>query len=435
MLYKHSKLLIPAGILVLSIIIALGFYLNRPDPKVVDTTPTALLVDAIEVVKEDIRVSVRAQGIVMPRTAGSLTAEVSGRILEVSDQFEVGGFFAQGDTLLRIDQRDYLAAAKAAEAAVASARSNLASEKGRSDVAYQDWVKYSRSVKRSQAATDLALRKPQMEEAQARLDSAQAELDHARDQLDRTLIRAPYDGLFKSKKVDVGQYVNAGAMLAEIFAVDVAELRLALPEHKLNYLELPSLTDRDLKIEPDVQLFAEVAGELQQWPAKIVRTEGVFDDRSRVLFAVAEIADPYAIHSARKHELRMGTFVEANIEGRLIRNLVSLPRHILRAGNRVWVIDQQQRLLNRQVSVLRTDGSDVYITEGLESGELVCASTITGAVPGTQVSVAGKVPSNQGHKAGTEKMDQPVDKKGIDIAPAPQPTPDKAAAIARDLAA
>ena len=430
----YPKFLLPVGIIALSILAAIGIYFTREEPKVIDTTPAPLLIDAIEVVKEDIQVSVRAQGTVMPRTATNLTAEVSGRIVEVSDNFKVGGYFKRGDVLLRIDQRDYLAAVKRAEAAVASARSNLASEKGRADVAYQDWLKYSSSVKRSQAATDLALRKPQMEEAQARLDSAEADLDHARDQLDRTTIRAPYDGLFRSKKVDISQYVNIGTLLAETFAVDVAELRLALPEHKLNYLELPTLADGDLKIEPAVQLFAEVNGQLQQWPAKIVRTEGVFDERSRVLFAVAQIEDPYAIHSDRAQELRIGTFVEANIEGRVINNLVSLPRHLLRAGNRVWVIDQQQQLQNREVSVLRTDGSKVYVTEGLENGELVCASTITGAVPGTQVRIATKIRSDSAEPQTVPEINAPTEKPGIDIAPAAQPNSQKADANNGDQA-
>lgn len=418
---KYAKIVTPLAIIAVAAVLAITFVLTRPAPKVVDNTPAPLLIDAIQAVPEDIKVSVRTQGTVVPRTETTLVAEVSGRIVEVADDFNVGGYFRRGDVLLGIDQRDYTAALKRAEAAVASARSQLATERGRAEVAYQDWVKYRSSVKRSEAATDLALRKPQLAEAQAGLDSAMAELAHAKDQLDRTKIRAPYDGLFAAKQVDIGQYVNVGSPLARIFAIDRAELRLALPEHKLNYLELPTLAQPDLNIEPRVQLFAEIGDQLHTWNARLVRTEGVFDDRTRVLFAVAEIKDPYGIHQTRQQELRIGTFVEAQIEGRVINDLIVLPRQLLRAGNRVWVIDPQNRLQNRVVTVLRTDGSDIYVTGGLQEGELVCASTISGAVPGTLVRIANTRPSHKdraGDEDQPEMSPQQQQDRDIDLAPA-----------------
>lgn len=421
---KYSKIITPLAIIAVAALLAVAFVLSRPEPKIVDNKPAPLLVDAIEAVKEDIQVSVRTQGTVVPRTETTLVAEVSGRIVEVADHFSVGGYFRKGDVLLGIDQRDYVAAVKRAEANLASARSQLASEKGRAEVAYQDWVKYRSTVKRSEAATDLALRKPQLEEAQAGLDSAMAELEHARVQLDRTKIRAPYDGLFAAKRVDIGQYVNAGTPLADIFAIDRAELRMALPEHKLNYLELPTLAQPDLSIEPRVDLFAEVGEELQSWQARLVRTEGVFDDRTRVLFAVAEIIDPYGIHQQRTEELRIGTFVEARIQGRVINDLVVLPRQLLRAGNRVWIIDQQNRLQNRKVSVLRTDGAEIYVTMGLDQGELVCASTITGAVPGTLVRIANTTPSNKDRAVPEPEAPQQGESGDINLAPASEQNQD-----------
>ncbi len=385
----------PLAIVIIASLIATGLYLNRPAPEQVSIERRPLLVNAVKAVKEDIRVSVRAQGMITPRTKTTLIAEVSGRITSVAKDFKAGGFFHKGDIILGIDQRDYLANLKRAEAAVASAKSNLASEKGQAEVAYQDWVKYKSSVKRSEAANALALRKPQLEDARAKLESAMADLDNARDQLDRTTIRAPYDGLVRSKQVDIGQYVNVGTSLAETFAIDFAELRMALPENKLNYLELPTLADRELGVHPKVDLYAEIGGSIRHWEGKIMRTEGVFDERSRVLFAVAEIDDPYGINSNHPAELRIGTFVDANIEGRMIPGLITLPRHLLRSGNYLWIIDDQQRLQNRKVSILRTEGSEIYVTQGLNEGELISLSNIPGAIPGTEVRISKVSPTTE----------------------------------------
>lgn len=429
--FRSSKVLLPIAIILGAVVIAAGLFFSKPAPKVVSNEQVPLLVDAIEVAKEDVQISVRAQGTVMPRTATTLVAEVSGRVVKVADNFKVGAYFKSGDPLLYIDERDYKAQLKRAEAAVASAQSLLATEKGRAEVAYQDWLKYRSSVKRSDAANDLALRKPQLAEAQAQLDSATADLEHARDQMERTVIRAPYDGLVRSKQVDIGQYVNIGTQLADTFAVDVAELRLAIPQHKLAYLELPTLSASDRPITPAVKLYAEIGDSLYQWSAKVVRTESVFDERSRSLFAVAEITDPYGIETPREAALRIGTFVEAQISGRTFKDLVVLPRRILRAGNRIWVIDQKNQLQNRTVSVLRTDGTDIYVTSGLDNGERVCASTIPAAIPGTKVRIAKQTPSNQSPPASDEtlpEIDPPRSEPSIDVAPATTPrSPDKSA--------
>ncbi|MGK0500523.1 MAG: RND family efflux transporter MFP subunit [Oceanicoccus sp.] len=413
-----GTILRPVIIITIACLIATGLYFNRDQPVKAELKQTTLLVDVAEVVKEDIRISVSAQGTISPSTETLLIAEVTGRIIEVAKAFKVGGFFNQGDVLLRIDQRDYLTDLKRAEAAVASAESEQASEQGIAEVAYKDWIKYRSSVKRTQAAEDLALRKPQLAHAKAKLDSALADLDHAKDQLDRTTIRAPYNGLVRNKQVDIGQYVNAGSELATTFAIDFAELRMALPDNKLNYLELPTLVDRDFNIEPKVEIYAEIGGQLQQWQAKLVRTEGVMDERSRVLFVVAEIADPYGLSQPQAEELRIGTFVKAKIEGRLINDLVRLPRHVLRPGNVVWVIDQQQRLQNRKVSLLRTSDREIYITAGLDQGDLVPLSTIRGGIPGTAVRIASKTATNAGQTLEPTLEAEPQKQQPTNLAPA-----------------
>lgn len=421
----QKKILLPIVIIGSAILIAVVLFINRPQPEQADITKRTLLINVAEVVKEDIQISVRAQGTVMPRTSTSLISEVSGRIVEVSNKFIVGGYFVKDDVLLRIDPRDYVSELKRAEAEVASAKSDLATEQGTAEVAYQDWIKYRSSVKRSESATQLALRKPQLAKAQAELDAAVAKLEHARDQLDRTIIRAPYDGIIKAKHVDFGQYVTTGVLLADSFAIDKAELRLPLPANKLDYLQLPSLANHSGEQQATVTLFAKSGDTVQQWQANLVRTEAVFDERSRVLFAVAEIKDPYGIYSENPehNELRMGTFVDANIDGKVINDLIALPRYLLRPGNQLWVVDEQMRLQNRQVSVLRTEGTEIYVTSGLNEGELVCLSSIGGAVPGTQVRIAEKIPTN--FSAEKPVMPEtPVEQgEGLNLAPAkPQTT-------------
>jgi len=393
----------PLLIVVVALLIAAGLFLNKPAPQQAAIVYQPPLVNVAKAVKQDLAISVRAQGTVTAKTETIITAEVSGRITEVSSQFYAGGFFNKGDILLKIDQRNYLADLKRSEAAVASAESALATEQGRAEVAYQDWLKYNKSVTRSKAANDLALHKPQLAQAKAKLDSTKADLSHAHNQLDRTTIRAPYDGLLRSKRADIGQYVNTGAAVAAMFAVDVAQLRLSIPESKLSYLNLPTLANES-GTAATVDLTASIGGQMQHWQAKLVRTEGVFDERSRVLFTVAEIDDPYGLKSQQHKPLRVGTFVHAQIEGKVFKDLIVLPRHILRSGNKIWVLDGEQRLQNRDVTILRTGGKYMYVTAGVNEGDLICLSNISDTIAGKGVRIATTTRTDQQIMTNTEQQ-------------------------------
>jgi len=91
----------------------------------------------------------------------------------------------------------------------------------------------------------------------------------------------------------------------------------------------------------------------------------------------------------------MGTFVNANSEGRDLGDLVVLPRYVLRAGNYVWVVDDSMRLRNRQVTTLRTGGERVYVSAGLENGDLVSLTSLDASFAGALVSIRSTSSTDQ----------------------------------------
>jgi RND family efflux transporter MFP subunit len=368
------KFALPIVVLLGALLITSWLIVQRPVPAQKRPDPPVLFVDAIVAELASVQLKVHALGSVTPRTETSLTGEVAGQIVEVFPQFVSGGFFKRGDVLVKIDDRTYRAEVKRSQAAVAAAETLISREQGLSDYALQDWHR----LNPDKEATELALRKPQLAEARANLQSALADLERKEGDLERTVVRAPYDGMIRQKLADVGQFVGAGTQLAVIFASDVAEIRLPLPDKDLPFV--------DLKAQPPVEVTANIGGTDYYWRGKIVRTEGVFDAQSRVLYVVAQVADPYNQDGESwAYPLRIGTFVGANIDGRRADNLVVLPRSALRRDNRVWTIDSNHRLVPKTVSVLRTDASSVYINRGLEDNELVCLTLLENPLPGTVV--------------------------------------------------
>ena len=401
------QLLLSVGLLSIATAITVTLYLLRPPTDTEEPPVVSVTIDVTSVVKEDLRIQVQAQGTVTPLRRTNILSEINGRVIEVSPSFVVGGFVSEGDVLLRIDPRDYQTNLLRAQAAVESAESNLAQEKGRAQVALQEWQKLPKGSQRSEEARDLYLRKPQLELAEAQLLAARADLNTARDNLERTIIKAPYDALIREKHSELGQFVAAGTPLADIFSVEYAEVRLPIPQSKLDYLELPGLAGYEAGAAID--LYTDVAGEIRHWTAELHRTEGVFDERSRVLYTVARIRDPYALNDPDREPLRVGTFVNANIEGRELEGIVSLPRYLLRAGNFVWVVDSDQRLRNRQISMLRTGGDLIYVTAGLDHGDLVSLTSLDNSFAGSRVTINSSIPSNQLDKHGRSNVESAAD--------------------------
>ncbi|MEH6567993.1 MAG: efflux RND transporter periplasmic adaptor subunit [Halioglobus sp.] len=375
-------------------------YLNRPSSEIIEPVYVPVTIDVSEVVKEDLRIPIQAQGTVTPLRETTLVSEVNGSIVETSPAFNVGGYISKGDILLRIDPRNYQTRLLQAQAALESANSSLAQEKGRAQVALKEWEKLPAGSQRSQAAKDLYLRKPQMGQAEAQYLAATADMNTARDDLERTIIRAPYDALISQKSSELGQYVGTGTPLAEVFSVDYAEVRLAVPQSKLAYIDLPSLAS-ETSIGTKIDLYTDVSGTISHWDAQMDRTEGTYDERSRVLFTVARIKDPYALVETDKVPLRIGTFVNANIEGKLQKDLVALPRYILRAGNHVWVVDEGMQLRNRKISILRTGGDTMYVTAGLENGDLVSLTALDSTFAGSTVNIVSRTSTSK-KKASTQ---------------------------------
>jgi RND family efflux transporter MFP subunit len=385
---KFFRFLLPLGLIGLSVVIVavLIAIAQSKHPERKDAAAQAVLVEAIPAELSTLNFVVHSQGAVEPRTETTLVAEVSGQIVSVSPNFIAGGFFREGEALLQIDPSDYETALLRAQAALASRRAQYADQKARSEQALKDWENLGRQGEPS----DLVLRKPQLAEAQAGVQAAEAELQQAERDLQRTRIRVPYDGLVREKRVDVGQFVAAGTPLGVTFAIDIAEIRLPLSGNDLDYLNLPSATRLDNAQRVPVTLTADEGGVGGAWQGQIVRTEGVIDRTSRVLYAVAEVVDPYGVLGrSDRPELKVGTFVRAEIQGRQAEDVVVLPRAVLRPDQTVLIANAERRLEVRPVTVARAEPRKVYISSGIEAGELVITTSMDAPIPGTQLAIAG----------------------------------------------
>ena len=358
---------------------------NRPPVEVQAPVFTPPGVRVEEVTLRDVPLSVTSQGTVRPRTESQLVSEIAGRVTAVAATFAEGGFFELGDVLVTIDPFDYQQAVVSARSQLAQARLRLAQEEAEAEVAVREWEALGRGDPRA-----LTLREPQLEEARASVAGAEAGVERAQRDLERAEIVAPYAGRIRQKDVDIGQFVRVGDVVATIYAVDVAEVRLPLPDEQLAYLDLPlSYRGGSDQPQPRVTLRATFAGEAHEWQGRIVRTEGEIDPVSRMVHAVAEILDPYAPGpNRRRPPLAVGMYVEAEIAGRMARDVAVVPRAALRGTDRVLVVDAEDRLSFREIDILRATTDAIYVQRGLAEGELVVVSPLDAPTEGMRVQLA-----------------------------------------------
>ena len=345
---------------------------------------------------------IQSQGTALPRTSIRLVSEVSGKVVSVGESFDAGQVFAKDDVLLKIDSRDYELALTQAKSQVAQAELRLQMEINEVDVVRREWRLLNQGE-----PTGLQAREPQLAHARAALEAARATEEAAKRNLDRCIIRAPFAGMVARAGVRPGQFAALAAPLGELFATDIAEVRLPLVTSDLSFIDLPASGAKAvLGQAPKVTLSARAGERRTEWLGHIVRSEETVDPMNRMVYVVAQVVDPYGLAKRDGAPLRSGTFVRASIEGRTQENVIVLPRQALRGKDRVWIADpvwiesetstlqewlgyrdQQTRLIFRSVDVSFADAKQVIVAAGIQQGEQVVVSLLAAVVDGMGVKV------------------------------------------------
>ena len=368
-------------------------YLVKNKPEAEKEEERALTAPVVEVVASrafEGGVEIEAEGIVESQKTVALTAEVSGKAVEVADSLVPGGKVREGQVLLRMEPADYRAALEQAKAAqeraeltVTDALLALDQEKARRDQALRDWKKLGTGE-----PSDLLSRKPQLASAEARVSStqadvlsAQAEVDRAARNLERTVIRAPFDAVVRQEAVEVGAVLAPGTQLATLFSE--RSLEVELPLRLADYALLRR--DENGAVVGEVELSGTLGNREVIWPGRIVRTTG---EVSRGALTAGVVV---AVDAAEgEGELSLppaGLFVEASLQGQELAGAVVIPREAVREGDRVAVFSADETLEMRDLKVARTSATEVLATKGVEVGELVILTRLSNPVPGMALSV------------------------------------------------
>ena len=136
---------------------------------------------------------------------------------------------------------------------------------------------------------------------------------------------------------------------------------------------------------PKVSFKASLGNRDYYWQGQIVRVDAAVDQATRLIYATAEVEDPYGLGATEGMPMAVGMFVNAEIEGVSEQPALVMPRLALRNQNKVYVINSENKLEIRTVSVISTSEERVLVSGGVNPGEHVVTSTLPNAVDGMDV--------------------------------------------------
>ncbi|PZO54421.1 MAG: efflux RND transporter periplasmic adaptor subunit [Alphaproteobacteria bacterium] len=375
LIFAAPVVVIVGGIALLMLMIATG---PRPEEKTDAPHPPAVQFAVAHA--RPTTISIDVQGETRPRVEATLAAQVAGRIVWASPKFVNGGAFTEGEVMARIDAADYQLAVVRARAQVAQAEEALVREEAEGELARQDWQALGRGE-----APPLAVREPQLAQARAQLAAAQAALRSAELDLGRATIRAPFTGRVRERRASVGDYVGPSSPVAVMFATDTMEIRLPLTDADLASMRLPvGFTASAANAGPLAHVSTVTGGRIQTWEGRLVRTEASVDARTRLVYAVVEVRDPFG--AQQPAPLAPGMFVSVRLEGSASETLVAAPRSALKRNEFVYVVLPDNTIDVRQVRPAQTTNDEVLFREGVADGERVVVSVLTSPRPGMAVT-------------------------------------------------
>jgi membrane fusion protein (multidrug efflux system) len=198
-----------------------------------------------------------------------------------------------------------------------------------------------------------------LDRAKASLQNAQAQLDAKRAQLEKKAIRAPFTGQLGIRKVNLGQYLEAGEQITSLQQLDPIFVDFALPERDQSAVVLDQDISIRIKARPG-QLFT----------GTISAIDPRIDRNTRSVRIRATFANP-------DRHLLPGMFAEVRALLPMRSGVLTVPRTAITYntyGDAVFVVQEQDGVLSvehRQVETGEVRDGRVEVRSGLSPGERV----------------------------------------------------------------
>ncbi|MDT8409312.1 MAG: efflux RND transporter periplasmic adaptor subunit [Wenzhouxiangellaceae bacterium] len=303
--------------------------------------------------------TMQVAGTVISRTDALLSAEVEGRLLEIS---EVGARFERNDVLARIEDTSLQLRAQELEAEIASAEARLSfleAELSRYQSLAENRLASRTQIDQTRSDRDVAV---------SDLNVARSRLAQVQDQINRTRIRAPFSGIVAERLVQAGERVSTGTQVMRVYDPTNLEVVARAPLSYYRY------------IQPGDDLAVRLGDDVL---TALLRTRVSLGNESSHVFEIRLDLD---------EQLPVGQTVRVTIPTANVREVLAVPRDalVLRGdGASVYIVDEENTA--RQIRVAVGIGSEdmIEVKGPIQSGDKVVIRGNERLRPGQAVEVIG----------------------------------------------
>ncbi len=451
---NRSKEMLKRGLIIIPVVcavIVVGSLKNaKKGPQKLPVKEVVRKVRTIEIQPMDVTLRVLGYGYVEPDRVWQVVPEVSGKIIQTSPIFSKGNFAGKGDLLITLDPVDYKLAIRQVEADIKNIQAKLAEldtteQNTKSLLQIQQSIanikqkekERNETARKTRAISESALDKAKMDyqtqlvqvqnlknslnlipttrqALKAQLELSRVKLAEAKVDLERTEIHVPFNCRLTETKAELGQYVQAGQVLAQADGTDRVEMTAQVPMEKMIRLFLPAkelISFKDVgkdfmemgKLKRMLDLKVKVrlvnAGFDTEWDADFARASAAIDPQTRTIGIIVVVEKPYEqIIMGMRPPLVRNMFCEVEISGKPMNQKIVIPRSALHE-DMVYVVDSQNRLVRKKVQV-DVAQDDFYVLKsdtnkytdkdtnkdtnkiGIAPGEHIVVSDLTPAIDG-----------------------------------------------------
>jgi HlyD family secretion protein len=198
--------------------------------------------------------AVTASGKIEPQTSVDISADITGRIIEIA--VEEGDLVRKGQFLIQIDPAQYQAAVSRAEGVVSSTQATLLQVRANRDQAERSWKRADQLSRlgpnliapqqAEEAKTALEVAEATYKATRAQLDQSRASLQEANDNLAKTRLVSPITGRVVRLAVEEGEVAVPGTFSRETgLLLTIADLSVILAKVQVDETDVVRLADSD----------------------------------------------------------------------------------------------------------------------------------------------------------------------------------------------
>lgn len=337
---------------------------------------TEITVDTSPAQIQNLAKRVSYSGSVRGKNEVYLMPKVAARVTAIHVQ--PGDYVRSGQTLITLDNTDYLAGVKQAEAGVAMAQAGLQSNQIQAENARLNYER-AQALHEGGAVSDQQLEAARVAyealtagSAEAAVAQAQAALQAARTALDRCLITAPINGVVGNIALSRGDTANPAAVAAVVTDTNALEIEIMVSEAEVSYIQKGSQVD----------VLVQAVGS-EPFPGTVESIASVADSAQRNYAVKVTLPNPDGI-------IKSGMFAELKIETLSKNDVLAVAINgVIPKGGReiVYVVDDDNRARELEVKTGIKNDDYAEIISGLTAGQQVIVKGNTLVSEGTLVKV------------------------------------------------